>query len=130
MFFFFWIFRFSFWEHEKAVEWRRETRSVLLLAMIRICLQNRAVGYIYHLSAFCESCWWGAEQTFPSEIRSHNVVFPCKSNQLQTISPRWHDDTVLSVNITLFVCPLLTYLLGHCRVCFEALVGVMVQRVS
>lgn len=42
---------------KKAVLWRRETRSVLLIAMIMICLQNRAVGYIYHLTAFCEYRW-------------------------------------------------------------------------
>lgn len=93
-----------------AVEWRRETRSVLLIAMIMICLQNRAVGYIYHLTAFSECRWWRAEQTLLFEILTqiHKdlkkcvTVCVCVSMRIQTLTDYYtglHSDTSRSINI-------------------------------
>lgn len=78
-------------KRKSAVEWKSKTRSVLLIVMIMICLQNRAVGCKYHLTAFCECWWWRAEQTFLCEIHTHRpkevcyciCVCPCTSRTSQ-----------------------------------------------
>lgn len=105
---FIWIFSSTFWKRK----WKRETRSVLLIAVIMICLQNRAVGYIYHLTAFCECWWWRAEQTFLCEIHTHIhkeaqrsvlvCVCVCVSVRIQTLTDYCtglHNDTSFSISI-------------------------------
>lgn len=131
--FVFWLFSNTF-SKNKAVAWQRETRSVLLIAMIMICLQNRAVGYIYHLTGFCEC--WRAEPTFLCEVHTQTqrdlkwCVIACYRVWVcHRACPNHYGlphRAAHCINIHYFVCLLLTYLLSHFRVlnCCEAFVWI------